>query len=72
MPTFADTLARCSTAQVRPDIAYSIKELARRIASPTEEDMRAMKHLLKYIEGTQDEVLVLGDSKFGVENEVEV
>eukprot|EP00972_Heterocapsa_arctica_P017656 2610391-Heterocapsa_arctica.AAC.1 len=34
------------TAQVRPDIAYSIKELARRVASPTEDDMKAMRHLL--------------------------
>eukprot|EP00972_Heterocapsa_arctica_P003649 543959-Heterocapsa_arctica.AAC.1 len=60
------------TAQVRPDIAYCIKELARRVTSPTEEDMKAMKHLLKYIQSTRDEVLVLGTSKFGVENEVEI
>eukprot|EP00972_Heterocapsa_arctica_P100080 14758834-Heterocapsa_arctica.AAC.1 len=60
------------TAQVRPDIAYCIKELARRVAGPTEEDAKAMTHLLKYIKGTQDEVLVLGNSEFGVEDEVEV
>eukprot|EP00972_Heterocapsa_arctica_P042836 6316452-Heterocapsa_arctica.AAC.1 len=60
------------TAQVRPDIAYCIKELARRVAGPTEEDAKAMTHLLKYTKCTQDEVLVLGKSEFGVEDEVEV
>eukprot|EP00972_Heterocapsa_arctica_P055211 8144972-Heterocapsa_arctica.AAC.1 len=32
-------------AQVRLDLAYMIKELARRVADPTEDDMRAMRHL---------------------------
>ena len=31
-----------------------------------------MKHLLKYVNGTQDLVLELGSSEFGVENEVTV
>eukprot|EP00972_Heterocapsa_arctica_P042723 6299434-Heterocapsa_arctica.AAC.1 len=33
-------------AQVRPDIAYMIKELARRVANPTEDNMRAMRRLV--------------------------
>eukprot|EP00972_Heterocapsa_arctica_P019828 2926163-Heterocapsa_arctica.AAC.1 len=34
--------------------------------------MCAMRHLIKYIRGTQSDVLVLGDSEFGTENEVQV
>eukprot|EP00971_Amphidinium_carterae_P190516 3781062-Amphidinium_carterae.1 len=36
---------------------YALKEVGRRLASPTEQDMRALKHLLRYIRGTLDVVL---------------
>eukprot|EP00972_Heterocapsa_arctica_P042997 6339647-Heterocapsa_arctica.AAC.1 len=45
------------------DIANSIKKLNPNIASPTDEYMKAMEHLYKYIKGTQDEVLVLDNNK---------
>eukprot|EP00972_Heterocapsa_arctica_P077560 11439752-Heterocapsa_arctica.AAC.1 len=32
--------------QVRPDIAYTVKELARHVAGPSQQNMTAMKHFL--------------------------
>eukprot|EP00972_Heterocapsa_arctica_P113993 16440152-Heterocapsa_arctica.AAC.1 len=34
--------------QVRPDIAFQVKELARRASQPTQQDATAMQHLLRY------------------------
>jgi hypothetical protein len=39
---------------IRPDICYSVKELARGLAHPTIEDQSKLKHLLRYLKGTLD------------------
>jgi hypothetical protein len=49
--------------QARPDIAYATKELARCVAGPTEQDMVAMRYLLRYLRGTQYYVMQLGGSE---------
>jgi histone deacetylase 1/2 len=38
----------------RPDVLYALKELARRLAGPTEEDYIALKRLVRYLQGTSD------------------
>jgi len=40
--------------QVRPDIAYVAKECARHVQKPTRADMVRLRHLLRYLRGTQD------------------
>eukprot|EP00972_Heterocapsa_arctica_P114065 16440506-Heterocapsa_arctica.AAC.1 len=41
--------------QVRPGLAYTaVKELARHVAGPTQQHMRALLHLLRYVKGTQE------------------
>ena len=37
----------------RPDISYATKELARSLTEPTTADQQKLKHLLRYIRGTQ-------------------
>lgn len=37
----------------RPDICYATKELARSLTEPTTGDQQKLKHLLRYIKGTQ-------------------
>ena len=37
---------------IRPDLAYAIKELARGLASPTEEDWANLKHVVRYLKGS--------------------
>ena len=37
----------------RPDISYATKELARSLTEPTTADQQKLKHLLRYIKGTQ-------------------
>ncbi len=44
---------------VRPDMSYTVKELARRLASPTVNDWQRMHRLLRYIRGTVDTILEL-------------
>ena len=39
---------------IRPEIAYAVKELARALQGPTYEDLACLRHLLKYMEGTED------------------
>ena len=39
---------------IRPDIAFSVKELARSLTSPNQEDLSKLKHLLRYIRGTEN------------------
>ena len=49
------------TVSVRPDIGYSTKELARHVSQPTCDDEVQLKHVLRYIAGTVDQVLYLGN-----------
>eukprot|EP00972_Heterocapsa_arctica_P061212 9025758-Heterocapsa_arctica.AAC.1 len=58
--------------QVRPDIAYTVKELARRVSQPTRQDAMAMQHLLRYIKGTQDWILQLSGCECVEKDEVVV
>ena len=44
---------------LRPDINYSTKELSRSLQAPTMEDKAKLRHLLRYLKGTQDYHLVL-------------
>jgi hypothetical protein len=37
----------------RPDIMYSVKECARKVSAPTDEDFVAVKRILKYLSGTK-------------------
>ena len=38
----------------RPDIAFAVSELSRFVSSPGQNHMKAVKHLLRYLKGTQD------------------
>jgi hypothetical protein len=58
--------------QVRPDIAFAVKELARKVSQPTRQDVTAMQHLLRYVKGTQDWVLRLGGVESTDEKEIVV
>eukprot|EP00972_Heterocapsa_arctica_P073971 10917670-Heterocapsa_arctica.AAC.1 len=50
------------STQVRPDIAYTVKELARHVAGSSQQNMTAIKHLLS---GADDEeVTVLADANW--------
>ena len=42
----------------RADVQYSVKELMRKMAGPTEEDMRALKRVARYLEGASRAVQV--------------
>ena len=44
---------------IRPDVQFTAKELARRLAAPTGADWLRLKRLLNYLKGTQDYVLNL-------------
>ena len=44
---------------LRPDINYSTKELSRSLQAPTMEDKAKLRHLPRYLKGTQDYHLVL-------------
>lgn len=46
-------------AQDRRDIAYAAKELARRLQKPRFADWQALKHLGRYLKGTQDVVSIV-------------
>ena len=39
---------------IRPDIAFSVKELARALTDPRREHLHKLKHLLKYMTGSSD------------------
>eukprot|EP00972_Heterocapsa_arctica_P058831 8670917-Heterocapsa_arctica.AAC.1 len=39
-------------ASVRPDVAFVVKELARRLAGPTTADWGRARRLLRYLRGT--------------------
>jgi len=60
---------------LRPDLAYTVKELARSLTQPTRKDMHRLKHCVKYIKGTlhyrttlQPQVILssTGDTTFDV------
>lgn len=47
----------------RPDIANTVGILGRKVSSPSESDWTAAKRILRYLKGTQDWRLVLGQSR---------
>ena len=50
----------------RPDISFSVSVLCRKMQQATQEDMKALKHLLKYLQGTKTEELALGTEHKGL------
>ena len=44
---------------IRPDINYATKELSRSLQAPTMEDKAKLRHLLRYLKGTEDYQLVI-------------
>ena len=44
----------------RPDISFATKELARDLQQPTQQSLRKVKHLLRYLRGTQHYKMILG------------
>jgi hypothetical protein len=55
--------AMCTT---RPDIAYSVSCLSRYMENPSIKHHCQLKHLLRYIRGTTDLMLVFGSSDKGL------
>ena len=55
---------------VRSDIAFATKELARRVSSPTEVDWTRLVHLARYLQGTKDVMLRLGTAGGGEEESI--
>ena len=43
----------------RPDLAFAVKEMARRVQNPTEQDFGVLKRLLRYVRGTSKMQLCL-------------
>ena len=43
----------------RPDISFATKELARDLQQPTQQSIRKVKHLLRYLRGTQHYKMIL-------------
>ena len=43
----------------RPDISFATKELARELQQPTQQSLRKVKHLLRYLRGTQHYKMIL-------------
>eukprot|EP00972_Heterocapsa_arctica_P001211 175146-Heterocapsa_arctica.AAC.1 len=44
---------------VRPDLAFVVKELARKLAAPTAADWQKVRSLMRYLTGTTNMVLQL-------------
>ena len=44
---------------IRPDINYAVKELTRGLQAPTKQDYNKLKHLLRYLRGTEDYALAI-------------
>ena len=55
---------------VRPDISYTVKELARLVTGPTESAFARLNHLVIHVRGAQDLLLHLGDGIPGAEGEI--
>ena len=43
----------------RPDFSFSTKELARDLQQPTQQSLRKLKHLLRYLRGTQQYKMII-------------
>eukprot|EP00972_Heterocapsa_arctica_P003282 488275-Heterocapsa_arctica.AAC.1 len=54
----------------RPDLAYVCKELARHVQAPTELDLQRLKRLLRYLAGTVDFELHLGNGYANADDEL--
>lgn len=54
------------TTKTRPDITYATFQLQRQNAAPTTKDMKAAKHLLRYLQGNLIEI-ILGGGTMGIE-----
>eukprot|EP00971_Amphidinium_carterae_P105257 2084258-Amphidinium_carterae.1 len=52
-------------AAVRPDIQFAVKELSRKLSSPTSKDESAAKHLIRYLRGTQNLVFRIAHRQLG-------
>eukprot|EP00971_Amphidinium_carterae_P349846 6491257-Amphidinium_carterae.2 len=50
--------------RVRPDIQFAVKELRRKLSSPTSKDESAAKHLIRYLRGTQNLVFRIAPSSW--------
>eukprot|EP00972_Heterocapsa_arctica_P062119 9156472-Heterocapsa_arctica.AAC.1 len=44
---------------VRPDLAFTVKELARKLAAPTNADWQKVRRFMRYLKGTTNMVLQL-------------
>ena len=51
------------STKTRPDIAYAVSDVARFSADPTEEHCIAVKHIMRYLNGTRDMGLLYDGSK---------
>jgi len=58
-------LANFVSCWTRPDITYTVNKLCKYMSNPGEAHWRALKHLLRYLKGTQDKGLYFD---FGVQN----
>ncbi|XP_042300549.1 secreted RxLR effector protein 161-like, partial [Sceloporus undulatus] len=50
------------SCHTRPDIAFAVNTLSRRVNNPKVEDWTAVKHLLRYLKGTLDKRLIIRSS----------
>ncbi len=57
---------------IRPDICFSVKELARNLNAPTKESEAQVKHLLRYLKGTQNYQFVLRPQYPGDQKSIEI
>ena len=62
--TVAQGMFLCKRA--RPDIHPAIAVLCTRVKSPKEDDLRKLLHLLKYLNGTRDDVLTLDATNINI------
>jgi len=58
--TFRECLGKVSwIGDLRPDIQFAVKELARKSAKPDQEAIQGLKRLMRYISGTKDYCLTM-------------
>eukprot|EP00972_Heterocapsa_arctica_P031662 4662614-Heterocapsa_arctica.AAC.1 len=50
---------------VRPDVVFTVKELAQKLGAPTVADWQKVRRLVCYLKSTTDMVLCLTGHKFG-------
>ena len=58
------------TIEARPDMSFGIKECARMVSAPTQDSWKQLQHVLRYVQGTKDYVLKLGDGPRDGDDEV--